>query len=102
MQYQLVLQFRGDALGKFHAVPDVAGGLAKALGGSVLLDGEDVGDHGANLFLYTEDPADTFYRAVEIFGSPQQCKGFAAAYRQVASNEFKSLWPTDATGFRMR
>jgi hypothetical protein len=103
MQFQLILQFRGAARQKFDQLRDPAALLAETLGDTAQLDGEDVGPHGANVFLFTDTPADTLDRAMELFPDAKLTEGFAAAYRQISREDFRILWPADATAeFHLR
>lgn len=96
MQFQLILQFRGAARASFDQVEDAASRLAQALGADASLDGEDVGPHGANLFVFTSDAKESLARALTIFPEAKSTAGFVAAYRQVSSETFRVLWPEAA------
>jgi hypothetical protein len=104
MNYQLVLQFRGESLQGFLAVGNFEGPLEKALVASELFDGLDHGAHGANFFIYTDDPAATLQRIRPLLGQAQDLPGFAAAYRTVSADDFRVLWPegASAAAFKLR
>jgi hypothetical protein len=103
MNYQLVLQFRGDSLENFSRLETLETRLIETLGDSISFDGNDVGLHGANLFFYTNDPASAFDRMRPLLDNTESAAGFTAAYRTVAENSFHILWPVDsAAGFNLR
>jgi hypothetical protein len=101
MNYQLVLQFRGEALEKFLNLGDMEGPLQKALEPMEMFDGLDAGAHGTNLFFYTDHPARTLEKIRSLLGP--EMPGFIAAYRTVSGENFRILWPTDSTQvFKLR
>jgi hypothetical protein len=102
MNYQLVLQFRGESLQDFPGAGNFETLLEKALGTTELFDGLDHGAHGANLFIYTDDPAATLRRIRPLLGQAQNLPGFAAAYRTVSSENFRVLWPEAGAPFQLR
>jgi hypothetical protein len=103
VQHQLVLQFRGDARDRFDQVPDAVKRLAATLDDTSRLDGDDIGTHGANLFIFTDNPQKVLADASDIFPGVQSSKGFSAAYRQVSSERFQVIWPLDSpTAFSLR
>jgi hypothetical protein len=103
MQYQLILQFRGDARRHFNEITNPAARLAETLGDTADFDGEDIGAHGANLFLFTETPRETLASALTVFPGAESAAGFSAAYRQVSSESFHVICPADSSAeFRLR
>lgn len=104
MNYQLVLQFRGESLQGFLATGDFEGPLGRALETSEMFDGLDHGAHGANLFVYTDDPVATLRRIRPLLGQSEDLPGFAAAYRTVSAENFRVLWPegASAAAFKLR
>jgi len=103
MNYQLVLQFRGEALEKFRGVGDFEAPLQKEPDLWKMFDGIDHGGHGANLFFYTARPAETLERIRPVLGLEKMVPGFVAAYRMVAQETFRILWPVDSQAiFKLR
>lgn len=98
MNYQLVLQFRGDSLENFARFENLENRLTETLGESGSFDGNDVGLHGANLFFYTADPTAAFDLMRPLLNQTESASGFTAAYRTVAEEEFHILWPMDRAG----
>lgn len=97
MQLQLILQFRGEARTQFDAIGNPVALLTRELGASARLDGEDVGAHGANIFLFTNDAQATFDQVAKIFPEARSTPGFSAAYRQICSEKFRVLWPENSS-----
>jgi hypothetical protein len=96
MNYQLVLQFRGEALRKFLSLPDFEHPIQGALDSSETFDGLDSGAHGANLFFYTDHPAETLERIRPLLGLDEKLSGFVAAYRTIAAEGSRVLWPEES------
>lgn len=96
MNYQLVLQFRGEALERFPGIGNLEASLQKELDLLEMFDGIDHGEHGANLFFYTERPNETLERIRSVLGLEKVTPGFVAACRTVAQENFRILWPVDS------
>lgn len=62
MRYQLVLQFRGDTLADYDQMVALEDRLIADLGRSADVDGHDCGSGETNIFIFTGDPAGTFWR----------------------------------------
>ena len=60
MDYQLVLQFRGDSLADYDTMVALENELIDELGDSADVDAHDVGSGEVNIFIITTDPARTF------------------------------------------
>jgi len=92
-KYQLVLQFRGDALADLDATAALEEDLIAALGDSADVDGHDVGSGETNIFIFTSDPAGTFRRAMPLMKRRKCLPKLAAAYRPVDGERFIVIWP---------
>src|SRR5436190_22804080 len=88
MDYQLVLQFRGDSLDDFDAMVALEEELREELGDSADVDGHDVGSGETNIFIFTSDPAATFRRARPALERRQQLQSVTVAYREVEGEQF--------------
>jgi hypothetical protein len=97
MNYQLILQFRGESLQNFAPLTDLEDQVEDILEKTESLDGLDAGGHGANLFVYTDNPKRTFQRIQPLLNAADLAAGFTAAYRTVADEKFRIIWPLDAT-----
>ena len=93
MDYQLVLQFRGDSLQDLDATVALEDDLIEELGDSAGVDGHDVGSGETNIFILTSDPAVTFHRARPVLERRQQLQSVTAAYREVEGQQFTVIWP---------
>ena len=93
MDYQLVLQFRGDSLDDFDAMVALEDELTEELGDSADVDGHDVGSGETNIFIFTSDPAATFERARPVLERAKQFKAVTAAYREVNGERYTVIWP---------
>jgi hypothetical protein len=93
MDYQLVLQFRGDSLRDLDATVALEDELIEELGDAADVDGHDVGSGETNIFIFTSDPAATFHRARPVLERRQQLQAVTAAYREVEGEQFTVLWP---------
>ena len=93
MNYQLVLQFRGDSLVDYDAMIALEDELRSELGDSAEVDGHDVGSGETNIFIFTTDPVQTFHRS-KIALERKQCLGaVTAAYRRVDGESYTTIWP---------
>ena len=97
MDYQLVLQFRGDSLDDFDAMVALEEELTEELGDSADVDGHDVGSGETNIFILTSDPAGTFERATPVLARTQRLQAVTAAYRRVDGEQFTVIWPEGST-----
>jgi hypothetical protein len=93
MDYQLILQFRGESLGEFDAMVALEDELIEQLGDSAEVDGHDFGSGTANIFIFTSDPAATFDRARPVIESRQPLQSVTAAYREVEGESYTVIWP---------
>ena len=97
MDYQLVLQFRGDSLDDFDAMVALEEELTEELGDSADVDGHDVGSGETNIFIFTSDPAGTFDSAKPVLARTQRLQAVTAAYRRVDGEQFTVIWPEGST-----
>ena len=102
MRYQLVLQFRGDSLADYDEMIALEDRLIEKLGRSAKVDGHDCGSGEINIFIYTADPAATFWLVRQSLEAESQLDSMAAAYRPVQAGRqpcerFTVLLPENAT-----
>lgn len=95
MEYQLVLQFRGDSLEDFDAMVALEDELIKALGNSATVDGHDIGSGEVNIFIFTSDPQKTFEQAKRVLEQMNRLGAVKAAYRPMplVDENFTVIWP---------
>ena len=96
MDYQLVLQFRGDSLGEFDAMVALEDELIEQLGDSADVDGHEVGSGETNIFIFTSDPMQTFQQARPILERRQSLQAVTAAFRAVDGEHYTVIWPEDS------
>ena len=97
MDYQLVLQFRGDSLADYDAMVALEDELIAELGDSADVDGHDVGSGEVNIFIITPDPVRTF-RQSKLVLERKRCLGAVrAAYRRVDGENYTTIWPEGKT-----
>jgi hypothetical protein len=93
MKYQLVLQFRGDTIADYDTMIALENRLIEDLGHSAKVDGHDCGSGEANIFIFTQDPASTFWRVRHTLAREGRLQSVTAAYRAVDGDRFTVLWP---------
>ena len=93
MDYQLVLQFRGDSLADYDAMVALENELIAELGDSADVDGHDVGSGEVNIFIITTDPARTFRQSRVVLERNRRLGAVMAAYRPVDGEEYTVIWP---------
>lgn len=100
-QYQLVLQWRGEAQPAFDNLIDLEGALIVGLGGVGDVDGHDMGHDESNIFVFTDTPEQCFQQCLLILhGSPYK-QGLTAAYRANDSETYIAIWPKGASDFHL-
>ncbi len=93
MDYQLVLQFRGDSLADYDAMVALENELIAQLGDTADVDGHDVGSGEVNIFIITTDPARTFRQSRAVLERNRRLGAVTAAYRPVDGEEYTVIWP---------
>jgi hypothetical protein len=102
MDYQLVLQFRGDSLADYDAMVAPEEELIAELGDSADVDGHDRGSGEVNIFIITADPARKFRQSRVVLERKQCLRAVTVAYRSVNSEEYTVIWPVgSANDFRI-
>ena len=96
MKYQLVIQLRGDSLADFDALVALEDRLIADLGHSANVDGHDFGSGTGNIFIFTNDPALTFWRIRQILQQDGLLHSVTAAHREADGNIFTVIWPKDS------
>jgi hypothetical protein len=98
MDYQLVLQFRGDDCLNFDAMVSLEDEMQQIVEPIADVDGHDVGSGEMNIFILTADPVATFERAKALLSASSMLDKVNVAYRELRSNDFTVLWPSISTG----
>jgi hypothetical protein len=97
MRYQLVLQFRGDSLADYDQMIALEDRLIQELGHSAKVDGHDCGSGEVNIFIFTSDPAATFWSVRQTLKLQGRLEAVTAAYREGSSEQYTVLWPEGST-----
>ena len=98
MRYQLVLQFPGDSPADFDTLLTVEEKLAAMLSDVADVDGHDIGSGEANIFVLTDDPRDTFDKALPVLKDCADVDSMRAAFREITGETYTVLWPRDFRG----
>jgi hypothetical protein len=101
-QYQLVFQFAADRCdldAYLELEQKVMHGLSSHP--EIVVDGHDFGIGEFNIFIHTNTPLETFETTGDLLGSLCPKLPFSAGYRQFGEDEYKPLWPRNATSFRV-
>ena len=98
MQYQLTLQFRGDAFDSYDAMIALEEDLIAALVDSAEVDGHDVGSDETNIFVVTSDPAAAFAVAKPVLQLAGLLDTVTAAYREINGERYVVIWPEQWSG----
>lgn len=97
MDYQLVLQFRGNHCLDFDALVNLEDELQQLVFSIADVDGHDMGSGEMNIFILTADPVATFERAKPLLADASLLDNVHVAYRELRSDDFALLWPTGPT-----
>ena len=103
MQYKLVLQFSEEKYGDIDWIINMEDFLIATLS-EAEVDGHDMGIGEVNIFLNTDKPIDAFNTIKNLFEKQhhsllEDCK---AGYREVNSDDYISLWPSDLKIFEIQ
>lgn len=97
MDYQLVLQLRGDDCLDFDAMVSLEDRIQQIVEPIAEVDGHDSGSGEMNIFIFTGDPVTTFERAKPLLSASSLLDKVSVAYRELCSDDFTRLWPTSST-----
>lgn len=93
MDYQLVLQFRGNDLPDFDALVNLEDELQRLVESIADVDGHDMGSGEMNIFVLTADPVATFEQAKPLLSSASLLNKVGVAYREMSCDAFTVIWP---------
>jgi len=93
MDYQLVLQIKGDDCLDFHALVDLEDKLQQLVQPAADVDGHDMGSAEMNIFILAVDPVATFERAKPLLLNESLLDKVSVAYRELRSDDFTTIWP---------
>jgi len=101
MEYQVVLQFPGSSRDDFDLLIEIEDELEDWVCEIADVDGHDFGSGEMNIFLFTNEPKETFDQAKKVVEQKQLLSVLRAAYRHVESEEYMPLWPKELADFRV-
>ena len=99
MNNQLVIQFSGKNIDDFDTLIKIEEILEQKLKDNADVDGHDFGSGEMNIFIYTEDPLQTFLIVKDVVSSLGLLQNMRAAYREEDEGDYKILWPQDLKKF---
>ena len=73
--------------------------IIDSIGQRGTVDGHDIGCGEMNVFIYTNDPAETLRFIQNTLGTRDFAPTMKAAFREVESDEFTVLYPPGETEF---
>jgi hypothetical protein len=97
MKYSLILQFRTESLTEFDKILDLEDSLIVDLATCANVDGHDFGCGTANIFIYTNEPEETFRRARKRLVEEGRLDDVTAAQRPMDSKVYTVIWPEGST-----
>lgn len=102
MDYQLVLQLRGDSAEGLEFLIELEERLAGSLGPMAEIDGHDIGSGEANIFIRANDPVATFETLKPVLAQAELLSEVTAAFREGSDSRYTILWPSQSkTTFRI-
>ncbi len=75
--------------------------LIGELDGLASVDGHDFGLGEFNIFILTDDPAESFDRAHRVVADQVVPNAMRSAYRQVDGEDYVILWPSSLKDFKV-
>lgn len=96
MDYQLVLQFKGNAIPDFDSLVTLEDNLQRIVEPIAEVDGHDIGSGELNLFVLTTDPVATFERAKPLLAEASLLHKVGGAYQDLRSDKYIVVWPENS------
>lgn len=101
MKYQLVLQFAAASKEDFDSLVALEDSLIGELEELATVDGHDFGLGEFNIFILTDDPAESFNKARLVVVNQGVPNAMRSAYRQVDGDNYVILWPSSLKEFKV-
>ncbi|MYM27446.1 ABC transporter [Duganella sp. CY15W] len=96
MNYQLVLQVRGESLSDFDAMMDLEQELAVKLGDIAEVDGHDMGCGEINIFILTSNPEAAFEKSKPCLIKHKLLNRIKSGFRVLSEDTFTTIWPENS------
>jgi hypothetical protein len=100
MKYQLVLQFAASTE-DFDRLVALEHRLIGALDDLATVDGHDFGLGEFNIFILTDDPAESFDKARQAVADQEVPNAMRSAYRPADGEDYMILWPSSLKEFKV-
>ena len=101
MKYQLVLQFEAVSTEDFDRLVALEDRLIGELDDLATVDGHDFGLGEFNIFILTDDPAESFNNAHRVVADQGVPNAMRSAYRQLDGEDYVILWPSSLKKFKV-
>jgi hypothetical protein len=101
MKYQLVLQFAAVSTEDFDRLIALEDRLIIELDNLATVDGHDFGRGEFNIFILTDDPAESFDIAHRVLADHRVPNAMRSAYRQLDGEDYVILWPSSLKEFKV-
>lgn len=96
MDYQLVLQFKGNTIQDFDSLVTLEEDLQRVVEPIAEVDGHDLGSGEINIFVLTADSVATFERAKTLLAGGSLLNKVGSAYRDLRSDRYIVIWPANS------
>jgi hypothetical protein len=73
--------------------------LIKEIGDVAIVDGHDAGSGEMNIFLLTDDTTRSFQESRKVLEAIRAMDMLRAAFRELASDDYRIIWPPGLTSF---
>ena len=101
MKYQLVLQFAAASTEDFNRLIALEDSLIGELDDFATVDSHDFGLGEFNIFVLTDDPAESFNKAHRVVTNQGVPNAMRSAYRQLHGEDYVILWPSSLKEFKV-
>ncbi len=102
MKYLVVLQFSFADENQFEDLVRLEEALDKVIKFHSFVDGHDIGENEANIFIHSDEPREAFRlakRVIDDWGKPLELR---AAFRPSTGSEYEFLWPSTLKHFAVQ
>ncbi|NCC49578.1 MAG: hypothetical protein EOM20_00025 [Spartobacteria bacterium] len=93
MNKQLVIQFSGKSITDYDLLTKIEESLEVAIASDADIDGHDFGHGEMNIYIFTNNPIQTFSSVKNVIESYGLLHDMKAAYRNPEEETFTTLWP---------
>lgn len=101
MKYEMILQWPVASIEDYDRVIEIEELLIDNLQGNCEVDGHDGGSGEMNIFIFTNEPAETFNEIRTLLENHCAWDKIRVAYRAVKETRHIVLWPSDLHDFHV-